>query len=102
MREKLYAIIAPNNKESRLSTIYDFIMMAVIIISIVPLAFKNSNIVFQYIDYVTVAIFILDYLFRLITADYELTVKLLFCLVPVYSNGDHRHAFNIAVVIACE
>jgi len=72
MREKLYAIIAPNNKESRLSTIYDFIMMAVIIISIVPLAFKNSNIVFQYIDYVTVAIFILDYLFRLITADYEL------------------------------
>lgn len=50
-------------------------MMITIIISIVPLAFKSTNAVFEIIDYVTVVIFILDYLLRLITADYKLADK---------------------------
>ena len=43
-----------------------------IIVSIVPLAFKETNSVFQWMDYITVGIFVIDYLLRLITADYKL------------------------------
>lgn len=72
MRKKLFSIIEPGENGNKLSSIYDFIMMATIIISVVPLAFKETNIVFQWIDYITVSIFILDYFLRLITADYKL------------------------------
>lgn len=72
MRKKLFLIIEPVNNDNKLSNIYDFIMMVTIVISIVPLAFKETNIVFQWIDYITASIFILDYFLRLITADYKL------------------------------
>ena len=72
MRKKLYKIIEPADKGNRLSSIYDFIMMVTIVISIVPLVFKETNITFQWIDYITVNIFVLDYILRLITADYKL------------------------------
>lgn len=71
MREKLYYIIEPIN-ENKLSNTYDFIMMATIVASIIPLAFKETNALFQCIDYISVAIFVIDYIFRLITADYKL------------------------------
>lgn len=47
-------------------------MMITIIVSIIPLAFKTSNVAFGIIDKVTVAIFIVDYILRLITADFKL------------------------------
>lgn len=72
MRKKLYSIIEPVDNDNKLSNIYDCIMMATIIVSIIPLAFKETNILFQCIDYITVSIFILDYLLRLLTADYKL------------------------------
>lgn len=72
MRKKIYSIIEPIGNENKLSNIYDFIMMTTIIVSIIPLAFKESNTLFQWIDYITVSIFILDYLLRLLTADYKL------------------------------
>lgn len=72
MRTKIYRMIEPSINEEKSSNIYDFIMMATIVISIIPLAFKTSNIVFQWIDYISVAIFILDYFLRLLTADYKL------------------------------
>ena len=72
MRKKLFSVIEPVDNGSKLSNIYDFIMMATIVISVVPLAFKETNTVFRWIDYITVSIFILDYMLRLITADYKL------------------------------
>ena len=72
MRKKLYSIIEPVDNGTKLSSIYDFIMMATIVISIVPLAFKETNLIFQWIDYITVGIFVLDYILRLFTADYKL------------------------------
>lgn len=72
MREKIYNIIQPSNSGNTLSDIYDYIMMITIIISIIPLAFKNTNIIFDWIEYITVLIFILDYILRLITADFKL------------------------------
>ena len=72
MRKKLYSIIEPAGNGTKLSSIYDFIMMATIVISIVPLAFKETNLIFQWIDYITVGIFVLDYILRLFTSDYKL------------------------------
>ena len=84
MRRKLYSIIEPAHDKNRLSNIYDFIMMATIIISVIPLAFKQNNTLFQWIDYICVTIFILDYLLRLMTADYKLNKSVLsFFLYPI-------------------
>lgn len=71
MRKRLFEIIEPSDKTDKLSTAYDIIMMFTIIISIVPLAFKTTNMVFQWIEYISVTIFIIDYILRLITADYK-------------------------------
>ncbi len=84
MRKKIYSIIEPADNGGKLSGIYDFIMMATIIISIIPLAFKETNLVFQWIDYITVGIFIVDYILRLITADYKLNKSVVsFFVYPI-------------------
>ena len=72
MRKRLYEIIEVSQDGDKVSTVYDVGMMIAIIVSIIPLAFKNPHSVFTYIDIITVIIFIADYLFRLITADYKL------------------------------
>ncbi|MBR1906337.1 MAG: ion transporter [Clostridiales bacterium] len=71
-RKRLFEIIEVAEESDKLSNIYDVAMMLTIIASIIPLAFKSTNTAFSIIDKVTVAIFIIDYLFRLITADYKL------------------------------
>ena len=43
MRRKIYNVIEPAGNGGRLSIAYDFIMMATIIISIIPLAFKTDK-----------------------------------------------------------
>ena len=72
MRCKIYEIIEVGRENSLLSKIYDFFMMLTIIISIIPLATHNNNNAFIVIDQVTVIIFIIDYILRLITADIKL------------------------------
>lgn len=71
MRQKLFSVIERSNGESKLSKIYDVFMVIVIIFSIIPLAFKADTPIFLVIDKVTVSIFIMDYILRLITADYR-------------------------------
>ena len=72
MRQTIYKIIEANNTDYKPSNVYDMFMMITIIVSIVPLAFKSTNTLFIWIDYITVAVFIVDYILRLITADYKL------------------------------
>ena len=84
MRKKLFSIIESTENVSKLSNVYDFIMMVTIVISVVPLAFKETNTVFQWIDYITVTIFILYYFLRLITADYKLKKSVIsFVVYPI-------------------
>lgn len=71
MRKRIYEIISTSNGNDKLSSIYDIFMMAVIIISLIPLVFKQSFIAFDIIDKVCVCIFIIDYLLRWVTADYK-------------------------------
>ena len=83
MRKKIYQIIEPA-QDSTLSKIYDFLMMAVIVVSLIPLAFKESNKAFSIIEMITVSIFVVDYILRLITADYKLNRSgLSFLIYPI-------------------
>lgn len=71
MRKRLYEIISASNGNDKLSSVYDIFMMAVIIISLVPLVFKQSFKAFDIMDKICVSIFIIDYILRWITADYK-------------------------------
>ena len=83
MRKTLYQIIEPA-KDNILSKVYDFFMMTIILVSIIPLAFKEVNTAFQIIEHITVTIFIIDYLLRLITADLKLHKSILsFFIYPI-------------------
>jgi len=75
MRKRLFEIIDGGKVSDRFSQAYDFFMMLTITISIIPLCFREDNIVFDIIDWITVTIFIADYLARLVTADYKLKLK---------------------------
>lgn len=72
MRDRIFDVIEVARENDRASTVYDACMMVVIFISLVPLAFKSTNSSFRIIDFVAAAIFILDYLLRLLTADKKL------------------------------
>lgn len=72
MRKRIFEIIEVSHDDDKWSAAYDIFMMIVIVISVIPLAFVNSYPVFDIIDKVTVAIFIIDYMMRLLTADLKL------------------------------
>lgn len=71
MRKRIYQIIELAQDNDALSKIYDIAMMIIILISIIPLAFKQQPSFFVFLDYFSVCCFIIDYVFRLITADYK-------------------------------
>ena len=71
-RKRLYRIIEVADESDKVSSLYDVLMMITIVVSIIPLAFKSTNLAFTTIDRVTVTIFIFDYLLRFITADYKI------------------------------
>ena len=64
-RKRTYEIIEKAESKDKLSAIYDGFMMVVIIISLVPLAFKEDTPLLMVADKVTVVIFIIDYLSEL-------------------------------------
>lgn len=72
MRKRVYEIIEAGSRNDLFSMLYDWFMMAVIVISIIPLTTHSEHPVFEIIDIVTVTIFIVDYLLRWITADIKL------------------------------
>lgn len=72
MRKRIYEIIEVSEEGDKLSFGYDLLMLCAIIISIVPLAFKQSISFFFVTDVITTILFIIDYFLRLITADYKL------------------------------
>lgn len=73
MRKKIFEIIeATNSKSTTLNRIYNFIMFFSIIISMIPLMDKKETAVYGVINSVTLIVFIVDYILRMITADYYL------------------------------
>ncbi len=72
MRKRIYEVIELSRDGDRLSAVYDSTMIVLIVLSLVPLIFKQSTPLLNGIDKFCVCIFILDYLLRLATADYKL------------------------------
>lgn len=72
IRKRLFEIIEASNGNDTASSIYDYFMMAVILISLIPLAFKQNRQVFVIMERASVVIFIIDYVLRLLTADFKL------------------------------
>lgn len=73
MLKNLYEIIEPSdNESSKLCSLYDIAMLICIIASMIPLAVKSDNIILNIIYKITVTVFIIDYILRLITAKQKL------------------------------
>lgn len=69
MRDRIFEVIEVGTEDDKVSRAYDVFMMLTIIVSIIPLWSHNTTTAFLIIDKVTVVIFIIDYILRLITAD---------------------------------
>ena len=67
-REYIRELIEPRNDSSS-SRIYDWIMLAAIVVGILPLLFREQSMLFWYFDLVSGLCFVVDYLLRWITAD---------------------------------
>ncbi|MCD8048915.1 MAG: ion transporter [Clostridia bacterium] len=75
MRKKIFEIIEKSDGSNFWSGIYDYFMIAVIILSIIPLAMKEEIACFVLTDKITAGIFIIDYILRFLTADYKFKQK---------------------------
>lgn len=69
-RRKIYEIL--NHRSGRLSVIYEWVMLSYIVLSIIPLMFRDQELVPRIIETYAVIFFILDYILRWITADFRL------------------------------
>ena len=69
-RERIFEIVETGN-ESLVSKIYDWTMLLFIVVSLVPLAFREQTDTLIWLDKVSVSVFIVDYLLRWMTADYK-------------------------------
>lgn len=85
MRKRLFEIIEVGSEDDKLSKAYDFFMMLTIITSIIPLWTHKTSFYFNVIDKITVTIFIIDYIFRLVTADIKLNRGALSFLLHPFS-----------------
>ncbi len=70
-RTRLYNIVERDSTNSKVSKAYDWLMMAMVVISIVPLMFRNQTPLLVWLDRVSVSMFIVDYICRWITADFR-------------------------------
>lgn len=91
MRKKIFEIIEPAQKNNILSSIYDSFMIMAILLSILPLCFKQTNSVMSVIDTVCLIIFIFDYFLRWITADYKYNKKSIMSFI--------RYPFGVFAII---
>lgn len=72
MRKRLFEIIEVSRKGDKASFAYDAMMLCAIIVSIIPLAFKEAPSCFHATDIITTLLFIADYALRWATADMKL------------------------------
>ena len=71
-RKRIYEIIEAANGEDEPSRMYDIFMIICIFLSLLPMMQKSTDGFYYTTDKVTAFIFIIDYILRLITADYKL------------------------------
>lgn len=72
MHKRIFEIIELFNGSDFWSSVYDYFMIIIIVASLIPLASKQDIVAFSVIDHIVVAVFIIDYLLRLCTADLKI------------------------------
>ena len=72
MRKRIYEILDGVKEHDRAASVYSLFMMLIILLSLVPLTFKEASPSFIVMDRVAVTVFIIDYILRLATADFKL------------------------------
>ena len=72
MRNRIYEIIEIDRAGDRIGVIYDSCMLVLIVLSMLPLAFKATNALFDGINTAANTVFVIDYVLRLWTADLKL------------------------------
>lgn len=70
-RMRVFELIEKADRGDWKSAVYDYTMIASIIVSLLPLTIKSELAVFHITDRITAVIFIADYLLRWLTADYK-------------------------------
>lgn len=84
MRKRIFEIIEVAKEGDLFSAIYDFSMIALILLSVIPLCFKETPPMLETAELVCTIVFCIDYLLRWITADLKLQRgKRSFALYPV-------------------
>ena len=73
-RRKLFVVLEPD-EQTALSRSYDSFMLVCIVVSLIPLAFREQTVLFEWMDKVTVVVFIIDYICRWLTADLKMSDK---------------------------
>ncbi len=68
LRKQIFDLVE-TERPSIVSKAYDALMLCFIVLSIVPLAFREHNVLFKWFDIVSVTAFIIDYMLRWMTAD---------------------------------
>ena len=71
LRESIYKLVEPRNKENLASRLYDIVMLIVIAMGIFPLMYRTPHKLFWYFDLISGICFIIDYILRWCTADFE-------------------------------
>ena len=69
IRQKIYDIVELKEVNSLASRLYNQFMLILVVISMLPLAFKEDYAIFAITDVVVVSVFIIDYLLNWLTAD---------------------------------
>ena len=69
IRQKIYDIVELKEVNSLASRLYNQFMLILVVISMLPLAFKADYAIFAITDVVVVSVFIVDYLLNWLTAD---------------------------------
>ena len=75
LRRRIYEIIEVANEGDKASRVYDCVMIVVILVSLIPLAIKDTGTWGDVVDKICVAIFVIDYILRLATADFKFEYK---------------------------
>lgn len=72
LRRKIYQLINKDNRGDTWSRLYDWYMLVMILVSIIPLMFIKDYPIFKIIDLVTVIAFIIDYILRWVSSNIQL------------------------------
>ena len=74
-KRRVFEIIEASKEHDVTSRAYDLMILFAVIVGLLPMCMKTTNIYTKTIDIVTTCIFIADYVFRIYTADYKMGVK---------------------------